>query len=232
VLLLAIDTSTSAIAVALHDGSRVLAEHSTLDARRHTEHVAPGITAVLAEAGCQPSDVTAVAVGVGPGPFTGLRVGMVTASVFAHARGIPVHGVCSLDALAHEAVRTGAVEGEFVVATDARRKEVYWARYAAVPGGGGAAPRARRLTGPAVDYPATVGDALEGAPVVGRGAHLYPDLLAPAAGPLDVSAGALAEVALRELASGQTLAVEPLYLRRPDAAPAHPRKPALPQGRG
>ena len=99
---------------------------------------------------------------------------MVTASVFAHARGIPVHGVCSLDALAHEAARTGAVEGEFVVATDARRKEVYWARYAAVPGEGGAAPRARRLTGPAVDYLATVGDAAEGAPVVGRGAHPTP----------------------------------------------------------
>ena len=127
-------------------------------------------------------------------------------------------------------MRTGAVEGEFVVATDARRKEVYWARYAAVPGEGGAAPRARRLTGPAVDYPATVGDAAEGAPVVGRGAHLYPDLLAPAAGPLDVSAGALAEVALHELASGQTLAVEPLYLRRPDAAPAPRASRRSPRG--
>ena len=233
-LLLALDTSTSAITVAVHDGGRVLAERSTLDPRRHTEHVAPSIAAVLAEAGRTAADVTAVAVGVGPGPFTGLRVGMVTASVFGYARGIPVHGVCSLDALAHEAASVGAVQGEFVVATDARRKEVYWARYAVEPGAAGRPGRARRLTDPAVDYPATVGEALNGASVVGRGAVLYPDLLSPQAGPLDVSAAALAEVALAELASGQHLPVEPLYLRRPDAAPAHARKPALPaapQGR-
>ena len=234
-LLLAIDTSTSAIAVALHDGRRVLAERSTIDARHHTEHVAPSITAVLDDSGRSAADVSAVAVGVGPGPFTGLRVGMVTATVFGHARGIPVHGVCSLDALAHEAVATGAVQGEFVVATDARRKEVYWARYAAEPAepaDGG--PRARRLTDPAVDYPATVAELLDGAPVVGRGAVLYPDLLGPQAGPLDVSAGHLAAVALRALDAGTTLPVEPLYLRRPDAAPSHPRKPvtqAAPHGR-
>jgi tRNA threonylcarbamoyl adenosine modification protein YeaZ len=232
VLLLAIDTSTSAIAVALHDGERVLAERSTIDARRHTEHVAPGITAVLADAGRTAADVTAVAVGVGPGPFTGLRVGMVTATVFGHARGIPVHGVCSLDALAHEAAATGAVHGEFVVATDARRKEVYWARYAVEPADGGA--RAVRLTGPAVDYPATVAEVLAGAPVVGRGALLYPDLLGPQVGPLDVGAGHLAAVALEAVAARTALPVEPLYLRRPDAAPAHPRKPvtqAAPHGR-
>ncbi len=235
-LLLAIDTSTSAIAVALHDGERVLAERSTIDARHHTEHVAPSITAVLEEAGRAAADVTTVAVGVGPGPFTGLRVGMVTATVFGHARGVPVHGVCSLDALAHEAATTGVVAGEFVVATDARRKEVYWARYAVEPADGGA--RARRLTDPAVDYPATVAERLDGAPVVGRGALLYPDLLGrltgPPSGPLDVSAGHLAAVALRALEEGATLPVEPLYLRRPDAAPSHPRKPvtqAAPHGR-
>ncbi|HEY7717188.1 MAG TPA: tRNA (adenosine(37)-N6)-threonylcarbamoyltransferase complex dimerization subunit type 1 TsaB [Pedococcus sp.] len=230
-LLLAIDTSTTAVTVALHDGSRVVAERSTLDARRHTEHVAPGVEGVLQDAGVAPGDVTDVAVGVGPGPFTGLRVGMVTATVFAHARGIPVHGVCSLDALAHEAAAAGAVTGEFVVATDARRKEVYWARYAAVPGADGAPPRATRLTHPAVDLPATVGEALGGAGVVGRGPLLYPDHLAPAAGPLDVSAGALAAVALSELAAGRDLPVVPMYLRRPDAAPSQPRKPALPAPR-
>jgi tRNA threonylcarbamoyl adenosine modification protein YeaZ len=232
VLLLAIDTSTSAIAVALHDGERVLAERSTIDARHHTEHVAPSITAVLDDAGRSAADVTAVAVGVGPGPFTGLRVGMVTATVFGHARGIPVHGVCSLDALAHEAVASGAAQGELVVATDARRKEVYWARYAAEPAGDGV--RARRLTDPAVDYPATVAEQLGGAPVVGRGALLYPDLLGPQTGPLDVSAGHLAAVALAALEAGTALPVEPLYLRRPDAAPSHPRKPvtqAAPHGR-
>jgi tRNA threonylcarbamoyl adenosine modification protein YeaZ len=158
---------------------------------------------------------------------------MVTATVFGHARGVAVHGICSLDALAHEAAATGAVAGEFVVATDARRKEVYWARYAVEPALEGG-PRARRLTDPAVDYPATVAELLDGAPVVGRGAVLYPDLLGPQAGPLDVSAGHLAEVALRAVQDDTTLPVEPLYLRRPDAAPAHPRKTvtqAAPHGR-
>ncbi len=219
-LLLAIDTSTSAIAVALHDGDRVLAESVTLDARRHTEHVAPGIETVLAEAGAEPGDVTAVAVGVGPGPFTGLRVGMVTGTVFAHTRGIPVHGVCSLDALALDASLRCSAGPEFVVATDARRREVYWARYAADAG------RPRRVTDPAVDYPATVAGALEGRAVVGRGGVLYPDLLTPSCGPLDVRAGAVAELAL----AGETMPVEPLYLRRPDAMPTAARKSTL-QGR-
>lgn len=224
-LLLAIDTSTSAIAVALHDGVSAVAERSTLDARRHTEQVAPGIVAALADAGRSATEVTAVAVGTGPGPFTGLRVGMVTATTFAFARGIPVYGVCSLDVLAHQAAAQGDVDGEFVVATDARRKEVYWARYAVEPG------RARALTEPVVDYPAVLAASLGGAPVVGRGAVLYPDLLAPAAGPLDVSAVSLAEVALAAIAAGESLPVEPRYLRRPDAQPAAARKPALPQER-
>ncbi len=220
-ILLAIDTSTSAIAVCLHDGSAVLAERSTIDARRHTETVAPSVAAVLAETGLTPAEVTDVVVGTGPGPFTGLRVGMVTGTVFAHARGIPVHGVCSLDALAHEAAAKGAVGQRFVVATDARRKEVYWASYIVDAG------RAERTSGPAVDYPATVGAALEGRPVVGRGAVLYPHLLAPAAQPLDVRAAALAEVAVALLAAGVPMPVEPSYLRRPDAVPQAGRKPAL-----
>ena len=74
-ILLAMDTSTSAITVAVHDGSRVLAERSVIDARAHTEHLAPLIESVLGAAGLTPTDVTDVAVGVGPGPFTGLRVG-------------------------------------------------------------------------------------------------------------------------------------------------------------
>lgn len=221
-ILLAIDTSTSAIAVALHDGVRALAQRSTIDARRHTETVAPSIQAVLAESGLSPADVTDVVVGTGPGPFTGLRVGMVTGTVFAHARGIPVHGVCSLDALAHEAAAAG-VGPEFVVVTDARRKEVYWARYAER---GGALVRE---TEPAVLRPAELTDLLGGSPVVGRGAILYPDLLAPAVGPLDVSAVALAQVAALRIASGEAMPVEPLYLRRPDAVPSADRRPALSQ---
>jgi tRNA threonylcarbamoyladenosine biosynthesis protein TsaB len=223
VLLLAIDTSTSAITVAVHDGSSVLAESSTIDARRHGEHLAPGIIGVLRKAGRRAADVTAVVSGLGPGPFTGLRVGLVTARTFAFARGIPALGVCSLDALAHQAWREGAVTaaaGGFVVATDARRKEVYWARYDVTDQG------AVRTTEPAVSAPADVAAQLDGAPVVGRGGLLYPEVLPGRVGPLDVSAGHLADLAARLLAAGADLSdVEPLYLRRPDAVPTAERVP-------
>ena len=109
----------------------MLAESTTLDPRRHGEYVAPAMAEVLARAGRTAADVSAVVSGTGPGPFTGLRVGLVTARTFAFARGIPVFGVCSLDAMAHQAwLEDAAGMGQScVVATDARRKEVYWARY-------------------------------------------------------------------------------------------------------
>lgn len=225
-LLLAIDTATSAITVALHDGGTVLAESSTVDARRHGEYVAPGIAAVLTRAGRTPADVSAVVVGVGPGPFTGLRVGLVTARTFAFARGLPVFGLCSLDAMAHQAWLeddAGDLGRSCVVATDARRKEVYWARYE-ISGSG-----ATRTGDPMVAKAVTIADEVGGQPVIGRGALLYAEWLGPGVGPLDVSAGALADLAARMLASGETLpAPEPMYLRRPDAQPPPPRKSALP----
>ena len=215
-ILLAMDTSTSAITVAAHDGRAVLAERSVLDPRAHTEHLAPLLSEVLSAAGLTPADVTDVAVGVGPGPFTGLRVGLVTARTFAHALGLPCHGVVSLDALAHAAVRDGSVRGaeEFIVATDARRREVYWAHYV-IEGG-----RPRRRTDPAVARPADLPAEARALPAVGRGAELYPDLFPRGAQPLDVSAAALAEVALAQLAAGVEVGVEALYLRRPDAHPS------------
>jgi len=224
VLLLAIDTSTTAITVALHDGERVLAETATLDARRHGEHLAPGIEAALGEAGATVADVTAVIAGTGPGPFTGLRVGLVTARTLAFARGIPVHGVCSLDAIAHQAwaERPAELGQSFLVATDARRKEVYWADYAVTDGG------PRRVEGPAVDKPSDLVDRVAGRAVAGRGPLLYPDLLGDGVPPLDVSAGHLAAVAAARLAAGEELGPpEPLYLRRPDAAPSVTRKSVL-----
>ncbi|MGL5859958.1 MAG: tRNA (adenosine(37)-N6)-threonylcarbamoyltransferase complex dimerization subunit type 1 TsaB, partial [Phycicoccus sp.] len=128
-----------------------------------------------------------------------------------HALGVPVHGVCSLDALAEEALASSGVS-ELVVATDARRREVYWARYTrsaegAVPAGP-----------PNVGVPAELPDDVRALPVVGRGAELYPELFpAVLEGPLDVDAGWLARVCLRRLALGVAMPVEPLYLRRPDA---------------
>jgi tRNA threonylcarbamoyladenosine biosynthesis protein TsaB len=225
VLLLAIDTATSAITVALYDGERVLAESTTLDPRRHGEHVAPAMAEVLARAGRTAADVSAVVCGTGPGPFTGLRVGLVTARTFAFARGVPVFGVCSLDALAHQAwLEDAAGMGQScVVATDARRKEVYWARYDVTLRG------VVRKGEPMVAKAEAIADEVRGLPAIGRGAVLYAESFGPRSGPLDVSAGALADLAARRMSAGNVLPEpEPMYLRRPDATPPPPRKSARP----
>lgn len=220
-LLLALDTATPAVTVALHDGARVVAEVTADDARRHGELLAPGVAAVLAQGGFDRCDLTDVAVGTGPGPFTGLRVGLVTARTLALALGLRLHGVCTLDALAARALADGTpgLGQGFVVATDARRREVYWAAYE-----GGAGPfDVRRTAGPHVDRAADV--PLAGRPVVGRGAELYAESLGPARGPLDPSASALAWLVVTGLARGEAFDdVEPRYLRRPDVAEPGVRK--------
>ncbi|WP_406429234.1 tRNA (adenosine(37)-N6)-threonylcarbamoyltransferase complex dimerization subunit type 1 TsaB [Streptomyces sp. NBC_01589] len=207
-LLLAVDTATPAVTVALHDGTAVVAESSQVDARRHGELLLPAVDRVLGDAGTGLDAVTGVVVGVGPGPYTGLRVGLVTAATFGSVLSVPVYGLCTLDGLAYAAGR-GGLEGPFAVATDARRKEVYWARYED--------PRTR-IGEPAVDRPADIAEQLAGLPVVGAGAALYPDAFPDARGPEHVSAGALAALAAERLAAGaQLLPPQPLYLRRPDA---------------
>ncbi|MDG5803144.1 tRNA (adenosine(37)-N6)-threonylcarbamoyltransferase complex dimerization subunit type 1 TsaB [Streptomyces ossamyceticus] len=204
-LLLALDTATPAVTVALHDGTDVVAASSQVDARRHGELLLPAVDRVLAEAGARLDAVTAIVVGTGPGPYTGLRVGLMTADTFGLALGVPVHGLCTLDALAYAA----DVEGPFVVATDARRKEVYWARYE---------DARTRLTDPAVDRPAEIAEVVAGLPAVGAGALLYPDTFPDARAPEHVTAAALASLAAERLAKGEELeAPRPLYLRRPDA---------------
>jgi tRNA threonylcarbamoyladenosine biosynthesis protein TsaB len=209
-VLLAFDTATPAVTVALHDGERVVASLTRVDARRHGELLAPGITALLDEAWVARQDLTAVAVGVGPGPFTGLRVGLVTARTLALALDIPVYAVCTLDVLAAAAVDSGAVQAPFLVATDARRKEVYWASYDAT---------GARLDGPHVSRPS---DVASDGPVVGDGALLYPEAFPLPVGPQYPDAGVLAAVVTDERA--ELLDPEPLYLRRPDAAvPGNPK---------
>ncbi|MFI1681060.1 MULTISPECIES: tRNA (adenosine(37)-N6)-threonylcarbamoyltransferase complex dimerization subunit type 1 TsaB [unclassified Streptomyces] len=205
-LLLALDTATPAVTVALHDGSSVVSESSQVDARRHGELLLPAVDRVLAEAGLKLDAVTGIVVGVGPGPYTGLRVGLMTADTFGLALGVPVHGVCTLDGLAYA---SGIETGPFVVATDARRKEVYWARYDDVR---------TRAGEPAVDRPADIAAEVEGVPAVGAGALLYPDTFPDARAPEHVSAAALASLAAEKLAAGEELLEpRPLYLRRPDA---------------
>lgn len=209
-MLLAFDTATPLVTVALHDGESVVAERLSERPMKHGEHLAPLIVAVLEDAGIVRQDLTAIGVGCGPGPFTGLRVGLVTARTLGFVLEIPVYGVCSLDVLAAEAVSTGAVSSDFLVATDARRKEVYLASYAADGG---------RLDGPSVLRPAEAASAL---PTVGEGALLYPEWFPHAAGPQRPSAGWLSRVIVEERA--ELMDPEPLYLRRPDAVAPGPPK--------
>lgn len=210
-LLVGFDTATPAVSVALHDGERIVAAALTVDARRQGELLAPMIAKVLADAGATRADLTAVAVGVGPGPYTGLRVGLVTARVLGTVLGIPVHGVCTLDVIAAE-TRAALSGRDFLVATDARRKEVYWARYDAT---------GRRVEGPLVG-PAALIDGATSLPVAGDGGRLYPRAFGEQAGPAHPDARALCGLA----ASGSgLLKPEPLYLRGPDArVPGAPKR--------
>jgi tRNA threonylcarbamoyl adenosine modification protein YeaZ len=214
VLLLGLDTATPAVTVALHDGGQPLAQLVTVDAHRHAELLAPAIAKVIADAGASQHDLTGIAVGVGPGPYTGLRVGLVTARVLGAALGIPVHGLCTLDAIAADVDADGE---DFLVATDARRRELYWARY---DGAG------RRVAGPEVSKPALI--PVSGLRAAGEGPMLYPEVLPNGLGPAFPAAGTLCKLAIAALAAGDQdhmlLPPEPLYLRRPDA-----REPGAPK---
>ena len=210
-------------------GARIttLATRVTDDARAHAELLTPHILECLNAAGITPAELDAVVVGVGPGPFTGLRVGMATAAAFADAIGKPVHGVCSLDGLAARA-RAAGVDGDVVVVTDARRREAYHARYNA---------EGVRTSGPTVGPAAEI--ALDGARAVGDPVKLAEigdgreiedddDTAAPLAAELTSPdpAGLLAVAATDLLAGVQPAPLEPLYLRRPDAVPPRRVEPS------
>ena len=197
---LVIDTATPAVtaAVVVRDGGiDVAAERITLDARAHAETLTPNVVAAVADAGLTMADLDAVVVGCGPGPFTGLRVGMATAAAYGHALGLPVYGVCSLDAIG---VLTA---GDVLVVSDARRREVYWARYR----------DGVRIEGPdvaaAADVPVGTAEAVAGSP---DHAALF---ALPAVGTAYPTAAGL--VAAVQDWTVQPAALVPLYLRRPDA---------------
>jgi tRNA threonylcarbamoyladenosine biosynthesis protein TsaB len=197
-MIVAIDTS-SAISVVVTDDAagEALAHRSVFAPRGHAEQLTDLVRQAMDEAGVPRSDVTGIVVGTGPAPFTGLRVGLVTARMLSFAWDVPVWGVCSLDAL-------GAAERDAVVVGDARRREVYWARYR----------DGVRTEGPAVSAPADVVVG-EDERVVGRGAAAYADAF-PGAIEADPDPLWLAREALRRRAEGEELHTEPLYLRRPD----------------
>jgi tRNA threonylcarbamoyl adenosine modification protein YeaZ len=212
-VLLAIDTSTPLVSVAVCDpeDGRALSRGTSDRPLAHGESLTPLVQAALVDAETTPDQLTQVVVGTGPGPFTGLRVGLVTARVLGLALGIPVRGICSLDALAAQAVASGVAE-PFLVVTDARRKELFHASYD---------ERGRRTDGPTVSRPADLPtDVL----TVGPGVGVHPDGFTRTTGPDAVEASALAVL----LVGGRTEVTgpEPRYLRRPDAVVPGPPKRA------
>jgi tRNA threonylcarbamoyladenosine biosynthesis protein TsaB len=224
--ILALDTSSAVAVAVLSDAGDVLAAGSSAAPRHHAELLAPMITAALADSGVDRRELVAIVAGTGPAPFTGLRVGLVTARTFALALGVPVWGVPSLDALAARAATAAAPGTRVVAVSDARRREVYWAAYEVTTGG--AVP----LEGPDIAAPADLRGSgrLDGALVVGRGALLYAEALGLPDEPtiLDPDPADLARLAIARVAAGETLSTEPLYLRRPDAEPPASAKRVLP----
>jgi len=196
-VVLAIDTATPAVTAGVVSDGNLLAERVSVDARGHAERITPNVLAALADAGLRMADLDAVVVGCGPGPFTGLRVGMATAAAYGHALGVPVPGVCSLDAIG------GQTTGDTLVVTDARRREVYWARYR----------DGIRTGGPAVDAPASVDPGVARA-VAGSPQHAALFGLPVCEPSHPTPAGLVA--AVREW-SDNPAPLAPLYLRRPDA---------------
>ncbi|UQU64109.1 tRNA (adenosine(37)-N6)-threonylcarbamoyltransferase complex dimerization subunit type 1 TsaB [Couchioplanes caeruleus] len=217
-LVLALDTATPAVTAALAEvtdgGLKGLGERRTVDPRAHGELLAPQIRRVLGDAGVQPGELGAIVAGTGPGPFTGLRVGLATAASMGQALGIPAYGICSLDAIGR-----AAGPGRVLVATDARRREVYFATYL----------DGARVTGPDVAKPTDV--QVDADRAVGEGAVKYSEVFAV---PIDdrvlyPSGEALIALALDRIRSGAPGdPLTPLYLRRPDAVAAAQRKPVLP----
>ena len=233
-VILAMDTSSPATSVAVLHGDVLLAHEVHVDARSHAEVLAVLVQRALKVAG-EP-DVSAIAVGVGPGAYTGLRVGVSSAQAYGLAWNIPVIGVCSLDAMARAAAES--VGGSFACAIDARRKEMYWAQYDA---------DGQRRAGPHVNRPGEIAAEIRQLPWFGDIAASYLELLHASAADTvaypdardiarfalhhlqagEIIADAPAELSLHGHDDGTTasaligqhlLSPYPLYVRRPDAA--------------
>lgn len=181
---LVIDTATNRTSVGLFAGNNLIYSGFHDGATAHAEALPKLVAAALKVN----NEVDQVIVGMGPGPFTGLRVGIVFAQTFATARNIPWRGACSLDGI--------DVDSDlYIVTTDARRKEVYWAKY----------ENGIRIKGPEVDAPSSVAQLPEKKFGFGFTEDLYPSL---------------ALLLARSITSPVS---EPMYLRRPDAVPTSER---------
>lgn len=205
--ILTIDTATPAVSAGVvrraEDGTaQTLAERVTVDARAHAEQLTPNVLGAVADAGITVADLDAIVIGCGPGPFTGLRVGMASAAAFGHALGVPVHGVCSLDGIG---IHT---DGDVLVVTDARRREVYWAHYR----------DGARVDGPSVNAPADVAAVLASSVAAVAGSPEHAALFALPRLDLVYPTPAGLVHAVADWGDPQPLV--PLYLRRPDAKPS------------
>lgn len=221
---LCLDTSAATTVALVRDGSVIARAHND-SARRHAESVTPLVREVLAAAGVDPAGpdtpVGGVYAGTGPAPFTGLRAGLVTARVLARAWGARLAGASSLDVLARQALDLLAPDAEVVVATDARRREVYWAAYRA-----SGPDDVECLSGPEVEVPAKLANTMaHSEAVLVTPADLPPHarLLEPAGVGGHLELALLDPAVLVRLVSSRTargredqLGTEPLYLRRPD----------------
>lgn len=221
-LILGIESATARVGCAVGGHEGVLASAHSSRGRRHAESLAPQIEFVTEQAGVALSDVSIIAVDVGPGLYTGLRVGITTALALATALRVPMIGVTSLDLLAFPAALT---DRRIIAAIDARRGEVFHASYRPVPGG------VQRISEPTVERPEELAAAIdaEGEPclLVGDGAHAHADAFRGVHGLeiADPSLGHPSAGALVSLAHARALReefvrpdeIQPLYLRRPDA---------------
>jgi len=202
-MILAIDTSVG-ISVAVNDGAETVTELSSSQHGLQGELTAQYMQNALDAAGCLATEITTVVVGVGPGPFTGLRVGIASALTFAHALEIPIHGLCSLDAIGFTKFT------ECIAITDARRKELYWAKYL----------NGLRVNDPAVNTPQEISALNPNAEFIGPAAGLYPEFIIGKQ--VELQSGNLADMFARGI--GQALPISPMYLRKPDAVPPTERK--------
>jgi tRNA threonylcarbamoyladenosine biosynthesis protein TsaB len=221
-LILGIDTATPQVGCAIGGHEGVLASSHVSGGRRHAETLAPAIDFVRRQAGIELDEIGAVAVDVGPGLFTGLRVGLATAKALASALQVPMIGVSSLDLLAFPVRFSPRL---IAAAIDARRGQLFYAFYRQVPGG------VQRITDPTVDDPDDLASELvasgEEVLLVGDGALRYPQHFAdlPRAEIVEQGLSFPSAASLVQLAHARALReefvphweIQPLYLRQPDA---------------
>jgi tRNA threonylcarbamoyl adenosine modification protein YeaZ len=221
-MLLAWDTSTDEVTLALVDGAAVLGRRAGRGARRHAEALVPLLAELLSDAGIAGPELDALVVGVGPGAYTGLRVGLVTAQALEWTWGVPAVGACSLDAVAVRAVteHAAACSAGVRVVTDAKRGQVFTATY---DGSG------QRQSGPTVGDPAAI--CSTDVPVVGSAVLRHREVCTstlPEHSHADPDASWLARGVAGGLIERRDLT--PLYLRQPDVTVGAGPKPVLQPG--